>query len=387
VRDEVERVLRSWDRFERDHGNQPVIDYDCINDSNSRAGITSAKSRLEVFEKLTQMRETAERQGLDRIVERLTADLALLSAYLGERASLDDYLERTQGCKGLGWSDRYVDHRGEIARKALGDLDIAWSADTRAKLDGLSRQISAEDIGDLIRSESERFEPSVREFAATSAKFDLTVAQVELDEYWGYWIDGVGKDVRLRLNLRNARFTAVTARIFALHEILGHGLQYAGLAEEYAPKHDDWVRLLSVHALYQVTFEGLAQALPLMIIPDDRECAAHVRLAHFEELVRSELHRMIAGGALISDCLSHARSRIPYWSNQYVVNLLHDRGNNAVLRSYLWAYPAGIDWVVNLAEAGPEISKPIVRELYHEPFTPSALQKVWSDGPPVGGSG
>lgn len=79
-----------------------------------------------------------------------------------------------------------------------------------------------------------------------------------MDAYWSYWLDGSGQDVRLRLNLKNAPVTEVRARQFALHEVLGHGLQSASLAARC--QHDDvpWVRLLSVHAPHQVMLEGRA---------------------------------------------------------------------------------------------------------------------------------
>jgi hypothetical protein len=51
-----------------------------------------------------------------------------------------------------------------------------------------------------------------------------------VDAYWAYWLDGAGQRVRLRLNMPNATFTKVQARQFALHEVLGHGLQGASIS-------------------------------------------------------------------------------------------------------------------------------------------------------------
>ena len=73
-----------------------------------------------------------------------------------------------------------------------------------------------------------------------------------------------------------ARFSALRARQFALHEVPGHGLQYARLAARCAQESVPWVRLLSVFAPHQVLFEGLAQALPLLVTPDDPALTARV---------------------------------------------------------------------------------------------------------------
>ena len=71
----------------------------------------------------------------------------------------------------------------------------------------------------------------------------------------------------MRINARNASFTEVQARQFALHEVLGHGLQCASYAQQCREQDVPWVRLTSVHAQQQVLLEGLAQALPLFVRP------------------------------------------------------------------------------------------------------------------------
>jgi hypothetical protein len=82
----------------------------------------------------------------------------------------------------------------------------------------------------------------------------------------------------------------VVARQFALHEVLGHALKSASYFARCADEDVPWVRLMSVHAQQQVLFEGLAQALPMFVTPDDAPLITRVRLAHYTQLMRAELH-------------------------------------------------------------------------------------------------
>jgi hypothetical protein len=68
-------------------------------------------------------------------------------------------------------------------------------------------------------------------------------------------------------------------------------------------------------------------------------------------------------------------------------DILTDRGANTQLRSYLWAYPAGIDWFTNAATADPETRGNVLRAAYRRPLTPDDLTALWPTGPTIGGSG
>ena len=60
---------------------------------------------------------------------------------------------------------------------------------------------------------------------------------------------------------------------------------------------------------------------------------------------------------------------------------------NQFYRSYLWSYPAGIDWFVCLADQEPALGRDILRAAYGDPLTPAELAAMWPDGPRVGGPG
>jgi hypothetical protein len=183
-------------------------------------------------------------------------------------------------------------------------------------------------------------------------------------------------------------FTENRLRHFAMHEILGHALQSASMAAICAREEVPWVRLLSVNLPYQVMFEGLAQAMPLLIAPDNTRLSARVRFDHYQQLVRGELHQAINAGHSVADCAAHARARAPFWTSAAIADALSDRGTQPLLRTYLWAYPAGIDWWVNLADhADSETSGSVLRAAYRRPLTPADLAGFWPSGPTIGGPG
>src|SRR5205085_2648633 len=97
---------------------------------------------------------------------------------------------------------------------------------------------------EAIKRAAARYEPLVRERCGTDAPYELTIETVDVDHYWSYWLDGQGSFARLRLNLRRSSFTAVRARQFALHEILGHALQSASYAARAATEDVPWLRVL-----------------------------------------------------------------------------------------------------------------------------------------------
>jgi hypothetical protein len=384
LRDDVEAVLASWDTYERNRGASQVIDYDCRPEPTPGEPVSG---RFDVFEKLLtlQARCTHENDPSGRIAGRIDSDLDYLRALMGERAPLHDYVRRTQGCQPTGWPEEYILYRAEVAQQALAKVGVAWDHRTQSELSRRERAIATDQAPDAIRAAARELEPAVRKVVASDAPYSLTIEPATVDAYWAYWLDGARDQARLRLNLRNAEFTDAQARQFALHEILGHALQGASFFARWAKEDVPWVRLLSVHTQQQVLLEGLAQAFPMFVCLEDDQLIARVRLAHFTQLVRAELHIAINDGWSVEQCIDLARSRAPFLKPDNIADVLHDRSVNPQLRSYLWAYPAGIDWFVSLAEHGGEQAKNILHAAYREPLAPTDLQELWPQGPRIGG--
>ncbi|MES9602496.1 MULTISPECIES: hypothetical protein [Actinomadura] len=384
LRDEIETVLRGWHAYEADRGPVAVIDFDC---APTAAPVEAATSRLAVYRALSDLRVRTVGAGADRPTARLTADLAYLGALLGEHPPLGDYVRATQGCVAVGWRDDYVAYRGDQARQALGAVGVGWGSETVRELRAVEGPIEAGEAPDAIRQAAADYEAAVRQATGSEAPFNLTIETAEVDAYWAYWLDGSGADVRLRLNLRRAGFTKVAARQFALHEVLGHGLQSASWSARAAAQEVSWVRLMSVHAPQQVLLEGLAQALPLFIAPDDELMVARTKFDHYNQLVRAELHVDLNRGAGIGELAERARARMPWTTEAAIADVLTDRGADPQLRSYLWAYPAGIDWFANLARADQATRTAVLHAAYRDPLTPTELAALWPAGPTIGGQG
>jgi hypothetical protein len=380
ARDDSERVLREWDAFETARGGTPIIDFDCRPGGPAPA---AAPDRLTVYRRLAGLRAAAA----GPVATRLDADLAYLGALLGERPPLDDYVRRTQGCGTAGWSDEHMAGVAERARTALADLGIAWGPRTNAELRDAEGPLDVADAPDAIRGAAEELEPAVRDATGSTAPYTLTIETAEVDAYWAYWLDGAGGEVRLRLNLPNVEFTRTGATQFALHEVLGHGLQSASLSARAAAEDVPWVRLLSVHAPQQVMLEGLAQAWPLFLLPDDEVLVARVRLGHYTQLVLARAHRAINDGVPAVECADRLRAAVPWTTDKAVARFLADRGSSAEHRSYMWAYPAGIDWFAALADAGADVAGRVLRAAYRAPLTPDDLAALWPEGPVIGGPG
>lgn len=382
LRDEIESTLRAWHAYETGRRSAAVIDFDC---APTTTAPEPATSRLAVHQRLTDLHTRATETGAARLTARLTADLAYLGALLGEHPPLNDYVQATQGCLAAGWQDGYITHRGDQARQALTALGIQWGPDTARDLNAIEGPIETDDAPDAIRQAATDYEQAVRQATGSQAPFNLTIETTEVDAYWAYWLDGAGDKVRLRLNLRRASFTKVAARQFALHEVLGHGLQGASWSARAAAEDVPWVRLMSVHASQQVLLEGLAQALPLFITPDDELLVTRTKFDHYNQLVRAELHIALNQGATVAELADHARFRMPWIKDAAIADLLTDRGANPQLRSYLWAYPAGIDWFANLADADKPTRTTVLRAAYRDPLTPTDLETLWPAGPAIGG--
>ena len=96
------------------------------------------------------------------------------------------------------------------------------------------------------------------------------------------------------------------------------------------------------------------------------------------------LHLAVNRGDSIESLVAYARDHAPFWDDEAISDLLTDRSVNPLLRSYLWSYGAGVDWFVNLAEAGGPVAA-VLRAAYREPLRPVDLASLWPAGPPIGG--
>ena len=383
LRDAVEEAIRRWDALERSRGEAPVIDFDCAPPADQPSPYDN---RFVALDDLTRLRIEADTHHQPALRTQLDAHIAYLCALIGQQLPLGEYLSLTQGCIPRGWTQDYIEQRAMIARNALGSLGISWDEDTWTNLGAIGEQLPAADVGPAIAEYADKYEPRIRRLVDTDANFNLTIEDVEVDAYWSYWLDGAGHDTRLRINKSRASFSRVDAYRFALHEVLGHALQYSSLTAQAESNTVEWPRILAVHCPHQVLFEGLAQVLPWVASPDDEIICARTRIDHFMSLVCGQIHILVNSGTPAADCRDLARRQVPWWTDEEIARELYDRSRNPQLRSYLWSYPAGMDWFVKLVEAGGATLAEVLREAYRRPLTPSELHQLWPAGPVIGGN-
>lgn len=381
-RNAIEEAVRRWDALERSHGEVPVIDFDCAPPANKPHPF---KNRFAALDELSQLGNHTNTQH-PALKAQLHAHIAYLRALLGEQLPFDQYILMTQGCSARGWSPDYIEHRAQMAKDALESLGISWNSHTWVNICGLSEQLPAAEVASAIKDYSDRYEPTIRRLVDTNAKFNLTIEEVEVDAYWSYWLDGAGHDARLRINKRTVSFSRVDAYRFALHEVLGHALQYSSLTAQAESYVVEWPRILAVHCPHQIVFEGLAQVLPWLASPEDEVVQARTRLDHFTNLIRGQIHVLLNSGATVVGCHDLARHHVPWWSDEEIAREFYDRSRNPQFRSYLWAYPAGIDWFIRLVESGGTRIGEVLREAYRRPLAPVELQELWPTGPVIGGN-
>jgi hypothetical protein len=383
LRDAVEEAIRRWDALERSRGEAPVIDFDCAPPAEKPQPFVHRFAALDI---LSRLRVEANSQHQPALGVQLDAHIVYLRALIGEQLPFDQYISLTQGCQPRGWTQDYIEQRASIAKDALMPLGISWDEHTWKNLRAVSEQLPAAEVGAAIAQYARKHESSVRQLVNTVAEFNLSIEDVEIDAYWSYWLDGAGHDTRLRINKTNASFSRIDAYRFALHEVLGHALQYSSLTAQAETRAVEWPKILAVHCPHQILFEGLAQVLPWIASPDDEVVIARTRIDHFMNLVRGQIHILINSGATAADCRNLAQRQVPWLTDEEVARELYDRSRNPQLRSYLWSYPAGIDWFIRLVEEGGITLTEVLREAYRWPLTPSELHKLWSTGPVIGGN-
>ena len=289
-------------------------------------------------------------------------------------------MERTQGTTPQPRPAGYADAVHTRARRAAQDLDIGWGEHTMADLAAVDGVIDLQEARDRVAGVAQAAEPRIRELAGTDAEYHVRIEVVDVDDYWAYWLDGARSSVRLRFNLRHARFTESRLRQFALHELLGHALQSASYARN-ADGATEWLRLLSTNLPYQVCLEGLATAMPLFVAPDDELLRTRVRIDHHVHLVRGAIHLAVNDGEPLHDIAERTRRLVPWWDDARISDELADRGTDPMLRSYLWSYTAGADWFVRLAdEADAATQQRVIRAAYAKPLTPQDLRALWPAG-------
>jgi hypothetical protein len=70
------------------------------------------------------------------------------------------------------------------------------------------------------------------------------------------------------------------------------------------------------------------------------------------------------------------------------MRLVYRGSTDPFLRSYLWSYPTGFDWVAALADtADQDTIKRVPHGTFERPLSPTDRAALWPAGPTIGGLG
>lgn len=373
-------TLWAWDRHERANNRPAIVDYAPASPRDE----TPVLARWDVRERLIELQNEAPNTAAH---QRIDAHLAYLDATCGVREPLTTYVQRTQGLTPHEAPEAYVQELQSRLQVSLGDLGLTFADDLPEALENAEGLVRIEDIPELFRDILATWKPTFDAYVRQTGDWSLDIEIVEIDDYWSYWVDGIGSSFRLRINRRNARFTSVLATQFVFHELLGHASQLdAWRRSSEAGAVTPWRIYSSVHTPHQPLLEGLAQALPLFVNEAaDAPLLLRIQLSHFMQLARNQIHVWAESVNDLRAIIDRATQLVPWWTPDKIVREIQDRSVNPLLRSYLYAYPAGLDFFTRAScHLDESARQSLVERCYAEPLFPSELESLtgltWSIG-------
>ena len=374
-RNELEQTVRAWDQLERYRGGPPVIDFDL--------GASATRSRFQRPEEVADVLERLQCSDNHRVRNAAEAHLTYLRALMHHsQESISDYLRGTQGVGASFWPNQYLETRRAELHERLSKRGIDWGP---RLLEALANKeggaLEQRNVTRLLRDEATKLTPRLTSLVGSTPDTRYTIEFAHADAYWSYWVDGNPRGARLRVNESRARYTGALLRQFAMHEVLGHIFQLASWASTAAEEEVLWPRYTSVHGRQQILLEGLAQALPLFLAPEDEEVVTRVWLDH-RQLVLGQMHVTAHLWEADHDQLSrHVQQQLPWLNEEEAHRAVTDRSRDPLLRTYLWSYPIGFDFFVRVWEkSGPDTVSQIVRMAYRQPIDAGDLADQLSAG-------
>ena len=365
----LDQAVRGWDRHERAHGRQPVVAYDL----DPPASAVCAAGRGETARALTELADTHP--------DAVRGHLAYLSRLTGESIRpLDAYVAVTQQTPLQPVGDAHLQRRRDELANFAAAVGVTFGPELPAQLTATETPVGAADLEDVISLELDRWLSVVATYVRSDVTFDVAIERVDEDVYWSYWLDGAGRNARMRINMRHAQFTLTQARQFALHELCGHALQCASWSARRV--ENGTARFPATHCVHlgqQPAFEGIGQALGLLVARTDKLLAARTRLTLYSQLVYGRAHRQLAFGADRTTVERELRRWLPWWDPAAAGRFIADRRDDALLSSYLWSYPAGAAFFWQLADAHSQVARDVLTAAYDRPLTLTALAGVAAD--------
>jgi len=338
-------LLWAWHRFEKRNGGPSVIDF----------ALTPPKGRVNVHSRLDVLRqiEGILSESSDQLTrERLAAHATFLRVLMGQQYNFADYLSLTQGLPVHEFSQDYLDMCQSRLKDALSLLTVAWDRDIKKALMKRDRLIPKHLLVRYFRKRLVASVPVLSEYLGIRLHCPVTFKFVEVDEYWGYWVDGNWRRFRMRFNHVGSGLGESECEQFLHHELLAHCCQLSSWREAIT---NNSLRVIcgttTVHTPEQFIFEGLAQTMPLFLetSQEGSVLSARIFLSHFTSLVLNNVHVKINSGCTLEDCITYVRKWLPTMSDGTIVSECMSRTLNSLFRSYQYVYGYSFDYFFRLS--------------------------------------
>jgi hypothetical protein len=93
------------------------------------------------------------------------------------------------------------------AEAQLAELGISRDKPIDDQLDALDPPLAFDNMEQTFRSMLDDHRHSLEAIIDEPVAFELAIVGIEVDDYWSYWVDGTGRQFRLRLNRERASFS------------------------------------------------------------------------------------------------------------------------------------------------------------------------------------
>lgn len=200
---------------------------------------------------------------------------------------------------------------------------------------------------------------------------------VDVDAYWNYWIDGSGKQYRLRFNRSDRAYGASEITQFCLHELIGHCGQASGWHSS-AIKLSKSTRLLTVHSCEQVHLEGFGQGLPFLlaaVAPNNDLVELRTLTTLLRQLLLNNAYLSLAHGERIENVIQVFERYLPVFDLDRLIKNLADQAQDPVMRTYMFSYPKGVELIYEISKKPDQVAS-FVRESIARPMLAHEIQAL-----------
>jgi hypothetical protein len=367
----LERIqwIQAFDAFARSEFKTEIIDFNLLHGLVVTFEPETSSSPQFLLE--TGRRIVSESIDHPSIANKLSGHLAVLEAMLGQVSALGEFVGQTQRIAVQKISTSDIDalrQRAETAANACNSnlRDMVFEPSPF----GEEIVTDRESVKALFDERFEIYRTQIEARIDLKLAFEVEVSFVEIDQYWRFWVDGVGDRFRLRFNRFRDGFTASQIDQFVLHELIAHCGQATGWRNEIIAGNLDPVHgLTAIHTWEQAHLEGLAQTIPLFLESDIGDALrARVLKDALRQALLNNAYIDTENGMPVDQALAACDAVLPVNKPLRFFKSLADQKRHPQLRSYMFAYPAGLLALLSALDRNDFDQTAFLRASYRQPL-------------------